>query len=602
MKGEGKVMKHGIINKAWIIRTLLFGAMAVMMSILLVIMVYALALDVNKKEPASAKVEEKSYNNEVGEREVNDLNNTENAPETEDVFEAEEMVDNEENDQEDFVIEWKDEKVQDVMRKVTGITDREIMMSDVSKIEKLDISYSDIDDLSFLSYLPHLKELDISQTNVTDISVLKELPALEKLRLYDTNIIDIGALVYLPNIKSLYLNYIDGLDLNVLKELSMLEELSISVKKNTEIETKNFEVIGYLNNLRYLGLVGDFDDISFLSNLTSLQELYFIGDIFEYIRSGGSSEAIDFSSLSNLLNLKKLTLVGAKVKDISALANLQNLEYLFLGDFSRCIYSSVSDISPLENLVNLKSLYLTSLVQIRNTEVLSNLINLEVLNLSYNKIEDISMVHNLVNLKELYLSDNALTDISSLNNLTRLERLDLSRNEITDISSLENLTNLKYINLSENPISDYSSVSFVESLYTDIEKEVLRIRDIYYQITDEISGDQLNALTITDGVVAYQAGDNVQAIFVNRGIDGYDYSRKYYFDDNQLIFAYYESSDAHRLYFKNDKLIRWRYSPVASNPQDAENHDGEYVDGYLELEDYAVLESYSLLRDVEAIS
>ena len=54
------------------------------------------------------------------------------------------------------------------------------------------------------------------------------------------------------------------------------------------------------------------------------------------------------------------------------------------------------------------------------------------------------------------------------------------------------------------------------------------------------------------------------------------------------MFAYYEGSDAHRLYFKNDKLFRWRYSPVASNPQDAENYDGDYADGYQELEDYAV--------------
>lgn len=178
------------------------------------------------------------------------------------------------------------------------------------------------------------------------------------------------------------------------------------------------------------------------------------------------------------------------------------------------------------------------------------------------------------------------------------ETVDYDENPETDEDVEYNDANSEMAEPYEETFSDNFKLGLSD---IDVESEVLSIGDKYDRIMDKVMGDHLNVSIIIEGVTAYQLGDSMQAVFVNRGVDGYDYSRKYYFDDNHLIFAYYEGRDAHQLYFKNDKLFRWRYFPVASNPQDAENYDGDYVDGYQELEDYAVRECYSFLNGMETV-
>lgn len=78
---------------------------------------------------------------------------------------------------------------------------------------------------------------------------------------------------------------------------------------------------------------------------------------------------------------------------------------------------------------------------------------LQSLNLSYNKIKDISPLKNFINVSRLYLDGNKIVVLTSLKNLNRLEDLDLSCNQISDISPLKNLVNLKALDLSINEIS-----------------------------------------------------------------------------------------------------------------------------------------------------
>ncbi len=86
------------------------------------------------------------------------------------------------------------------------------------------------------------------------------------------------------------------------------------------------------------------------------------------------------------------------------------------------------------------------------------------LNLSINKITDISPLSVLTNLSELDLSGNQIRDISPLSVLTNLSELDLGGNQITDISPIAELTNLSYLNLRNNQITDVSSLSGLNNL------------------------------------------------------------------------------------------------------------------------------------------
>ena len=127
-----------------------------------------------------------------------------------------------------------------------------------------------------------------------------------------------------------------------------------------------------------------------------------------------------------------------KIKDISALSELTNLEKLYLG------YNQISDISALSSLTNLEVMFLNS-----------------------NSISDISALGSLTNLTFLSMLDNQISDISALSGLTNLEELYLNYNQISDISALRNMTYLTTLDIMNNPISDYSPIEDlnIEKLY-----------------------------------------------------------------------------------------------------------------------------------------
>ena len=121
---------------------------------------------------------------------------------------------------------------------------------------------------------------------------------------------------------------------------------------------------------------------------------------------------------------------------------------------------------------------------IKNTNALVGLVHLEYLNLSNNRLEDLSglsglnalqilhlnnneireapSINKLKSLRELYLSNNFLKDVTFLGRMTWLETVDLHHNQINDASPLEalirklNLTNSKWehgtINIAKNPL------------------------------------------------------------------------------------------------------------------------------------------------------
>ena len=175
----------------------------------------------------------------------------------------------------------------------------------------------------------------------------------------------------------------------------------------------------------------------------------------------------NLTGLEHATNLQILGLGRVRVNDelvnsndisnLSPLSNLTNLEILDLNS------NSISDISALSNLTNLDRLYLRE-NSISDISALSNLTNLTILNLNSNSISDISILSNLTNLTGLGLNSNSISDISILSNLTNLTGLGLGGNSISDISALSNLTNLTGLGLGGNSISDISALSNLTNL------------------------------------------------------------------------------------------------------------------------------------------
>jgi len=80
-------------------------------------------------------------------------------------------------------------------------------------------------------------------------------------------------------------------------------------------------------------------------------------------------------------------------------------------------------------------------------------IHATAIDVSDNRISDLSPLAGLANLEELNLSDNQIGYIDVLSNLTGLRTLFISNNFIEDISPLFELDKLEYVELSGNSIS-----------------------------------------------------------------------------------------------------------------------------------------------------
>ena len=201
----------------------------------------------------------------------------------------------------------------------------------------------------------------------------------------------------------------------------------------------------------------------------------------------------------------EITLNEIKDKNNSNIKEIKNdkldLGCFFLGD------KGLNDLK-INKMNELKELDL-SINNISNIKLFTKIefVNLEILNLSFNKISDINILEdvNLKQLKELYLNYNQIIDIKVLEKVkfNKIKIINLSHNQISDITILENVNfkELKELNLYYNKISDikvFEKVNFekLEALYLsynqitdtyllkDVKFEKLKTLDLSMQITN----------------------------------------------------------------------------------------------------------------------
>ena len=120
-----------------------------------------------------------------------------------------------------------------------------------------------------ISLLGSIANLDLSLTNISDISALSGLTALTSLILYGTKVRDIRALSDLTSLTNLYLRYTNVSDINALSKLTALSILDLGETKVSDISALNG-----LTALTSLDLSKTkVSDISALSRLTALTNL-----------------------------------------------------------------------------------------------------------------------------------------------------------------------------------------------------------------------------------------------------------------------------------------------------------------------------------------
>jgi small GTP-binding protein len=208
------------------------------------------------------------------------------------------------------------------------------------KVTALDLSNSQISDISALQTLTNLVHLDLRYNEISDISALQRLTNLTTLDLRYNQISDISALQTLTNLTDLYLSNNQISDINALQTLTNLTTLYL---RNNQIS--DISALQTLTNLTDLYLSNNqISDISALQRLTNLTHLYL-----------GSNKISDISTLQKLINLRNLHLNSNQISDTSALQMLTNLATLRLG--SNQIKSFPKELLRLHLEVNIKKDY-----------------------------------------------------------------------------------------------------------------------------------------------------------------------------------------------------------------------------------------------------
>lgn len=235
----------------------------------------------------------------------------------------------------DYAIDWKDENLEAAMRKETEIRDREIMLSDVYGITKLDIRGNDISDISALSVMTNLVSLNLKNNDISDISALAELTKLQGLTLDNNEITDISVLSGLYQLVSFSAEENRIVDVSPLSGLSNLNSINM---KNNQIE--DISALSGLQNLEDLWLENNrITQVDGLTDLPALRVLLLDNNRIEEIHWSDMPMlwALDLSqnvireiTLTNMPELAMIELDDNFITDVSGLAELEGLVTLDL--------------------------------------------------------------------------------------------------------------------------------------------------------------------------------------------------------------------------------------------------------------------------------
>lgn len=213
----------------------------------------------------------------------------------------------------------------------------------------------------------------------------------------------------------------------------------------------DYSGLSYLTGLEKLTIPnGKFENLQVLASLGKLQELSV---------TNAPVSADDLEIIASLPNLKVLTLSGCQLSSIQALSGATGITHLNLSS------NTLRNVTPLSFLSHLVELDLSHNA-ITGLSAVASLPELSRLNISYNSVSSLEALANTVTLTQLDASHNSIGLLTGLEGLTGLTELNVSYNALTEVELLAGLTELKSLNISNNTILDITALSVLEKLET----------------------------------------------------------------------------------------------------------------------------------------
>lgn len=360
---------------------------------------------------------------------------------------------------EEPMIDWKDNNLLAYLKSLLGITDRDIMLSDIQDITELNLpELMRLNYLDDLSKFPNLKKLCLNAAECWSLEPLANLVNLEELTLLQSW----DGLPALPKLKTLELL---DCDINAisLSEMPTLSALKIRDEWLTDVNTiaslvgsselKTLELKG-CKQLSDISGLADFKSLTALSledciGISSIDALAQLPELTE-LKLIGCSNISSISGLSGMQKLEALEIDGCQLDDFDRLSDLPSLTTLKLGKDDKDSYCWLC-IDGLKNFPGLTTLELGRRLELYGDysygydpyNVLAELKNLETLDAEGHGVSG-AVLAELTNLKNLCVG--SWPEDSSLIHLPNLEALTITDYPHTcekDFPSFDRLTYLK---------------------------------------------------------------------------------------------------------------------------------------------------------------
>lgn len=195
---------------------------------------------------------------------------------------------------------------------------------------------------------------------------------------------------------------------------------------------------------------GTFTTLDGVEELSSLRSLR--------INDANTFAGADLTPLASLATLEELQISTAGlVTDLSPVSELPNLERLNLGSVH------ISDFASLAGAPRLRELVLDGGSGI-DVSTFADLDQVQSLNIRYMPSLDLTGIDEMAGLTSLEVHYSFLQDLTPLGFATQLTDLTLARNQIFDVSPLASLTALTSLQLNENRIVEIGSLSSLTQL------------------------------------------------------------------------------------------------------------------------------------------
>mmetsp|Transcript_12175 Transcript_12175/g.15922 ORF Transcript_12175/g.15922 Transcript_12175/m.15922 type:complete len:491 (+) Transcript_12175:199-1671(+) len=403
-------------------------------------------------------------------------------------------------------------------------------------LRELEVSHTDIEDLSPLSGLPSLKSLKVNATKVSDWSVLSSLKCLRRLELrYSVPMrVDVPDLPELTELTILNTHGKITLgDLPKLKqaEFQVLEDLAQVTKQFELVELKfqkignqNLDALASLPNLQRLeGRLHGAVDLRQLASQDSLTSLRLT-----------APDIADVTPISALLGLETLRLDGVKVSGAHALAGLSELRSLSLRfaeplsdlsflskmkELSRLTLCPAAncDLRPLMELPNLDYVDLVHISPNIDLSPLSGCDELCSLSVSTDEKVDGRLSGGVPappRLKTLSLYGRAISGLDGLEKCRDLQSIHCVRTSVDSLEPLKGIQQLTQIHVSGSNVSDLSVLATLPNF-------VAENTDIKLGIHDTPAAEQYPELAKTLGgtpLHQYEYGEHAAAVEAVRAV------------------------------------------------------------------------------------